>query len=143
MGDREFRRRPHFKQPLQDMERRGAIPGMREDIIRQVRQTLEANELGVDADQVVADLFAPLRAPVRGYKKVILTTARLDTGHWNQANPTKASTVEVVNELRQLNPGIPVRALLFDVPMTHYGHIERPQQLAAGLYTALMWLVSP
>jgi hypothetical protein len=143
MGEREFRRRPHFKQPLQDIERRGAIPGMRDDIIRQVRQALAGNELGVDVDQVEADLFAPMRAPVNGYKKVILATTRLDTGHWNKDNPARASTVDVVNDLRALNPDIPVRALLFDVPMTHYGHIERPQQLAAGLFTALTWLTQP
>ena len=31
----------------------------------------------------------------------------------------------------------------FDVPITHYGHIERPKQLAGGLVAALQWLVEP
>jgi hypothetical protein len=30
--------------------------------------------------------------------------------------------------------------LIFDVPMTHYGHIEKPKQLAGGLLAALTWL---
>jgi len=141
VGELEFQRRPRFKQPLQDMERRGAIPGMREAVIEQVRRVLEGNRFNVDVEAVVADLFAPMRAPLTGYSKIILTTAPLDTGHWNKDHPEESSTYKVVSELRELNPGIPVRALLFDVPMTHNGHIERPRQLAAGLYTGLHWLV--
>ncbi len=140
MGIQEFQRRPHFKQPLQDMERRGAISGMMEGTINQVIDVLKDNPFGVDAEKVVSDLFSPLRAPITGYQKIILTTARLDTGHWNKDNPEMASTFQMANELRRLNPHTPVRVLLFDVPMTHYGHVERPKQLAAGLYTALVWL---
>jgi hypothetical protein len=81
-----------------------------------------------------------MRAPTSGYNKIILTTARLDTGHWDKDNPANASTMQVANEFRELNPGVPVRVLLFDVPMTHYGHVERPRQLAAGLFAALTWL---
>ena len=36
--------------------------------------------------------------------------------------------------------GTPIRVLLFDLPMTHYGHIEKPRQLAGGLVAALTWL---
>lgn len=72
---------------------------------------------------------------------MIWTTSQLDTGHWNMDNPSDASTVQVADEFRELLPGVPVRVLLFDVPMTHYGHIERPQQLAGGLYAALQWLM--
>jgi hypothetical protein len=142
MGDLEFQRRPHFKQPLQDIERRGAIPGMREEVIGQVRQALAGNSFGVDTEEVIKDLFAPMRVPLTGYSKVILAAASLDTGHWNKDHPEESSTVEVANELRQLNPDIPVRVLFFDVPMTHYGHIEKPRQLAAGLFTALYWLAN-
>ncbi len=141
MGELEFQRRPHFKQPLQDIERRGAVPGMSASIINQVRETLAGNTLGVDPEAVIADLFAPMRVPLTGYSKMIWTTTRLDTGHWNPENTDNATTVQVANEARQLNPGSEVRALLFDVDMTHYGHIERPKQLAAGLYTSLYWLV--
>jgi hypothetical protein len=140
MGEQEFQRRPHFKQPLQDIERRGATPGMQQGTVSQVQEVLKGNSYGVDVETVVSDLFSPMRAPTSGYNKIILTTARLDTGHWDKDNPTNASTMQVANEFRELNPGVPVRVLLFDVPMTHYGHVERPRQLAAGLYTALIWL---
>ncbi len=140
MGTQEFQRRPHFKQPLQDMERRGAIPGMQEGTIEQLENILKDNQFNVDVESVVTDLFAPMRAPVSNYSKIILTTARLDTGHWNKNMPEQASTLQVANELRQLNPDAQVRVMLFDVPMTHYGHIEKPKQLAAGLYAALVWL---
>jgi len=141
MGELELRRRPHFKQPLQDIERRGAVPGVRENIIRQVRETLNDNELGVDVNAVIADLFAPMRVPLNGYSRMILTTARLDTGHWTPAKVNESSTLQVANEFRQLNPGTEARVLLFDLDMTHYGHIEKPGKLAAGLFTALYWLV--
>lgn len=141
MGQQEFRRRPHFKQPLQDMERRGAIPEIRESVIAQVKEVLEGNRFGIDPQEVVGELFAPLRVPLSDYRKMIWTTSQLDTGHWNMDNPSDASTVQVADEFRELLPGVPVRVLLFDVPMTHYGHIERPQQLAGGLYAALQWLM--
>jgi hypothetical protein len=32
--------------------------------------------------------------------------------------------------------------LVFDVPMTHYGHIERPRQLAGGLLEAVRWVAT-
>ncbi len=67
---------------------------------------------------------------------------RGDTGHWN-ADPAKARDVRVANEFREASPGVPMRALLFDVPMTHYGHIEKPRQLAGGLVAALRWLTTP
>lgn len=140
MGELEFRRRPHFKQPLQDLERRGAVAGLRAEITRQVRQVLDGNSLGVDPDAVVADLFAPTRLPLTGYSRMIWTTAPLDTGHWN-ADLEQASTLQVAEEFRRILPGAEVRVLLFDVPMTHYGHIERPRQMAGGLLATLKWLL--
>ena len=50
---------------------------------------------------------------------------------------------EVANAFREKNPNIPIRVLVFDVPMTHYGHVEKPRQLAGGLVAALTWLVKP
>jgi len=35
---------------------------------------------------------------------------------------------------------VPIRILLVDAPMTHYGHIERPKQLAAVLVAAVKWV---
>ena len=138
---KEQRRRAQFKQPLQDMEHTSAS-NLRLHVAAQIRDTLSGNTLGVDAGEVIADLFSTMRSPIAGYRKMIWTTARGDTGHWN-ADPEKARDVRVASEFRKANPGIAVRVLLFDVPMTHYGHIERPRQLAGGLVAALRWLISP
>ena len=43
---------------------------------------------------------------------------------------------------RKENPGIPIRVLLIDAPISHYGHIERPKQLAAVLLGAVKWVVA-
>lgn len=142
MGDLEFRRRAHFKQPLQDLERRGGYPALRESVIREVRQTLEGNELGVDPEQVVADLFTPMQAPLTGYRAILRAVAGDEkAGQLNDEALAKDSTLQMLNELRQHNPGAEVRMLIFDVPMTHYGHIEKPKQLAGGLLAALRWLM--
>ena len=44
-------------------------------------------------------------------------------------------------EFRKANPDAAIRILAYDVPMTHYGHIERPRELAGGLVAAARWLV--
>ena len=49
----------------------------------------------------------------------------------------------MANEFRKNNPNIPIWVLVYDVPMTHYGHVEKPRQLAGGLVTALKWLAQP
>lgn len=139
MGVREFRRRAHFKQPLQDLERRGAL---RETVISEVRQALTGNEFGVDPEAVVADLYAPMRAPLTGYGAIIRTMAGDDlAGRLNERTLAGNRTMQMLEELRELNPEAQVRLLIFDVPMTHYGHVERPKQLAGGLLAALQWLV--
>lgn len=135
---RERRRRAQFKQPLQDLEHTSAS-NLRAHVATQVRETVHGNLLGVDADEVTADLFSTMRSATAGYRKMIWTTARNDTGHWH-ADPAQARDLRVADEFREANPGIPVRVLVFDVPMTHYGHIERPRQLAGGLVAALRWL---
>jgi pimeloyl-ACP methyl ester carboxylesterase len=143
MGELVYQRRPRIKQVLQDVERRGSTPGMREGVIKQVHTVLEneGSRYNVDVDAVLADLFAPMRAPVTGYTKIVLTAAEMDTGHWTKDNPEASSTYQVVQELRVYNPDIQVEALMFDLPMTHQGHIERPRQLAGALYASLIWLL--
>ena len=106
------------------------------------RQTLQGNPFGVNSDEVVADLFSTMRSAVTGYQKMIWTTSKLDDGHWDP-DLSQARELRVANEFRKNNPDIPVRVLLFDVPMTHFGHVEKPRQLAGGLLAALQWLVQP
>jgi len=94
----------------------------------------------VSADEVIADLFLPSRAGVTGYRKM-LDGGKLD-GHASMRNgiPSEARTA---NEFRRHNPEIPIRAALFDVPITHYAQIERLRELAGALVAGLRWLVKP
>lgn len=134
----EDRRRPKFKQPLQDMEHNSA-DNLREHAANQIRETLKGNRFGVNPDDVVRDLFSTMKSPATGYTKMVWTTAALDDGHWDK-DISKARELQVANEFRKANPQAQIRVLLFDVPMTHYGHVERPKQLAGGLFAALSWL---
>ena len=137
----EERRRPQFKQTLQNIEHNSAN-NLRDHVAGQLREILTGNRLGIDPDLVIDDLFTTMRSPVTGYRRIIWTVAKLDDGHWHE-DPARARELQVANEFRKANPGTPIRVLLFDVPMTHYGHIERPRQLAGGLVAALRWLRPP
>ena len=55
----------------------------------------------------------------------------------------KSVEVFVANEYRMKNPTADIRILNFDPPMTHYGHLELPRQLAAAHYSVVRWLVKP
>ena len=74
-----------------------------------------------------------------GYRKMLWTVGKLD-GHASMRNgiPSEARTA---NEFRKHNPDIPIRVALFDLPITHYAHIERPRELAGALVAGLRWLV--
>ncbi len=137
----EQHRRAQFKQPLQDMEHSSAI-NLLADVSAQIRETLADNLYGIDAQEVIDDLFSTMRAPIEGYNKMIWTSGRLDSNHWNE-DPAKAREVLISAEFRAANPDIPIRVLVFDVPLTHYGHIEKPRELAGGLVAALRWLAQP
>ena len=41
------------------------------------------------------------------------------------------------------NPDAPIRLINWDPPMTHYGHLELPRQLAAAHFSVVRWLVRP
>ena len=137
----EATRRPQFKQKLQDMEHQSS-DNLRDYAASQITQALQGNTLGVKPDEVIADLFTTTRSPVQGYRKMIWTVGALDDGHWDK-NPADARELQVADEFRKANPEAAIRVLLFDVPMTHYGHVEKPRQLAGGLIAALRWLAAP
>ena len=134
----ENTRRPQFKQTLQNIEHNSA-DNLRDHVASQIRQAVKGNTLGVKPDEVISDLFTTMRAPVAGYRKMIWTVAALDDGHWHK-DPAQARELQVANEFRKANPTAPVRVLVFDLPLTHYGHVEKPRQLAGGLWAALSWL---
>jgi hypothetical protein len=134
----EDRRRPQFKQVLQDMEHQGLVEH-RARLETEIRATLEGNPYGINADEVVRDLFTTMSSPLNGYRRMAWVVGRLDDGHWNP-EPEKAREWNIAQRFRQENPGVPIRIVLVDTPMTHYGHIERPKQLAAVLVAAVEWV---
>ena len=136
----EERRRPQFKQKLQDLEHGGADE-LREQTTKEIRDALRDNSLGVSADEVIADLFLPSRAGVTGFRKMLWMVGKLD-GHASMRDGLP-SEARLANEFRKQNPQIPIRVVLFDLPITHYGHIERPRALAGALVAGLSWLVKP
>ena len=136
----EGRRRPQFKQVMQDMEHGGMVE-LQSKVETQIREALSATKLPVKLEDVSRDLFATNNAPLKGYKKMVWVVAQLDDGHWNKKAPGKALELTVANQFRKRNPESAIRVLLFDLQMTHYGHIEMPQQVAGGLIAATQWLL--
>ena len=76
-----------------------------------------------------------------GFRRMVWTTAKLDRNHWNAEEPMRSIEVFIANEYRAKNPDAQVRLINWDLPMTHYGHLELPQQLAAAHYSVVRWLV--
>lgn len=135
---REERRRPQFKQPLQDIEHRGEIE-LKDQVEQQIRNLLKDQTYPVDVEQVVADLFATMEVNLQGYRRMISNSGPLDRGHWD-SNPEKAREVFLANQFRRRNPDAVIRVVYYETPMTHYGHIERPRNLAGALLASVKWL---
>lgn len=134
----ENRRRPQFKQVLQDMEHQGFVEH-RPRLEAEIRETLKGNRLGIDAEVVVKDLFSTMTPPLDGYVKMAWVVGKLDDGHWDP-QPEDAREYQLAERFRRANPSSPIRVLAIDAPLTHYGHIERPRQLAAVLVEAARWV---
>jgi pimeloyl-ACP methyl ester carboxylesterase len=133
----ENRRRPQFKQVLQDMEHQGMVEH-RTRLEKEIRETVRGTR-GVNADDVVRDLFSTMSPPLKGYRRMAWVVGRLDDGHWD-ARPEAARESKFAERFRKENPSASVRVLLIDAPVTHYAHIERPKQLAAVLLDAVRWV---
>lgn len=133
----EERRRPQFKQPLQDFEH-SSTDYLKSEIAAQIRETLEGSD--VDAEMVIADLFSTMDVDISGYQRMVWVTAAGDTGHWDP-DLARARELLVAEAFRDANPDAEIRVLLLDFPMTHYGHIERPRGLAGVLFASVGWLV--
>jgi hypothetical protein len=78
------------------------------------------------------------RAPITGYKKMIWLIGKLD-GHARISDGIPGEA-RIANEFHKRNPDAQIRVALFDLPITHYGHVERPKQLAGAMIVALRWL---
>ena len=78
--------------------------------------------------------------PLKGYRRMAWVVGSLDDAHWDPT-PEMAREANFAKRFRQENPGAAIRVLLIAAPVTHYAHIERPQQLAAVLIGAVRWVM--
>jgi hypothetical protein len=76
-----------------------------------------------------------------GYKKMVWTVGHFDRNHWLPEDPMNALEVYVANQYREVNPDAEIRLIVWDPPLTHYGHLELPKQKAAADYSVVRWLV--
>jgi hypothetical protein len=136
--DREYARKPAFKQHIQDMEHRPE-PEQREHMIATLHESVAAAGLDADTDQIIAEYFSTLRPQMDGYSRMVWTTSMLDEGHWDP-NPERARELYVANLFRETNPDAEIRVLVYDALMTHVGYTEKPRQLAGGMLAAIKWL---
>jgi hypothetical protein len=140
----EARRRANFKQQLQNLEH-GADLGQKAWAENELETILKrsGNPWGIPVEDVEKDLFVTNFTRMDGFKRMVWTTAHFDRNHWNPEEPMKSIEVFVANEYRAKNPNAEIRLINWDPPMTHYGHLELPRQLAAAHYSVVRWLMRP
>jgi hypothetical protein len=136
----EGRRRANFKQQVQDLEHGGDID-QKGRIEVEIESMLKkaGNPWGVNIEDVSKDLFSTHYTRMDGYSQMVWTTAHFDRNHWVPEDPMKSVEVFVAQEYRRKNPNAKVRLINWDPPMTHYGHLELPKQLAAAHYNVVRW----
>ena len=137
----EGRRRPFFKQQIQNIEHDGDGIDQKGRIEVEIEAILKktGNPWGVNLEDVNKDLFSSHYTRLDGYKQMVWTTAHFDRNHWVPEDPMKSIEVFFANEYRARNPGAKIRLINWDPPMTHYGHVEVPKQLAAAHYSVVRW----
>ncbi len=138
----EARRRPQFKQQIQDMEH-GSGYGEKGYIEVELKRLIKAagNPPGLVFEDVQKDLMSTYFTRMDGFKKMVWTVGHMDRNHWLPEDPMNAPEVYVANEFRKSNPDIPVRLIVWDPQLTHYGHLELPKQKAAADYSVIRWLM--
>src|SRR5690606_10097303 len=137
----EARRRPQFKQQIQDIEH-GSGYAAKGYVELEIKRLLAAtgNPWGVDIEEVQSELMSTYFTKITGFNKMVWTVAKMDRNHWVPEDPLKSEEVFVANQFRAANPDIPVRVISWDAPMTHYGHVELPREKAAADYSVIRWL---
>ena len=138
---RESRRRPNFKQVLQDVEH-GAVVELRERFERELRTALAGASHAVEGEAVVRDLMAPAPEPVVPWERMAWVVGRADRGHWNEKAEDVARERFVRDRFAASCPGVSAKVVLVDAPLTHYGHVEAPAALASILHRVVAWLVA-
>jgi hypothetical protein len=138
----EARRRPQFKQQIQDIEH-GSGYDKKGYVEMEIKRLLKesGNPWGVDFDQVQGELMSTYFTRLSGFKKMVWTTAHMDRNHWLPEDPLNSEEVFVANQFRAANPAATIRLINWDAQMTHYGHLELPKQKAAADYSVIRWLV--
>ncbi len=132
-------RRPQFKQVIQDLEHRGEIH-KKQDMVTELRRAMQDAELTFDENEIIADFLSTMNIDLTGYRKLISNSGWLDHGHW-APEPASAREVAIARGFREANPSAVYRVMAYETRMTHYGHIERPRQLAGALLAAVKWLM--
>jgi hypothetical protein len=138
--DVEGRRRANFKQPIQNLEHGGAIE-QKGRIEVEIESLLKktGNPWGVNIEDINKDLFSTHYTRMDGYREMVWTVAHFDRNHWVPESPMESVEVFFANEYRAKNPDARIRLIVWDIPMTHYGHVEMPRQLAAAHYSVVRW----
>ena len=136
----EGRRRANFKQQIQSIEHGGGIE-LKGWIEVQIEDLLKktGNPWRVNLEDVSKDLFSTHYTRLDGYQQMVWTTAHYDRNHWVPEDPMKSIEVFLANEYRAKNPEAKIRLINWDLPMSHYGHLEMPRQLAAAHYAVVRW----
>lgn len=139
--DAEGRRRANFKQPLQDLEHSDNFK-MKGEVEVAIERALAktGNPWKINVEEIQKDLCSTSFAPTTGYKTMVWCVAKLD-GHWNALYPDMGGDVTLAKEYLRRNPTAKVRVIGWDLNMTHYGHVELPEQLAAGFVDVVDWMM--
>jgi hypothetical protein len=138
--DVEGRRRANFKQQIQDLEHGGNIEEKgRIEVEIEAALKKTGNPWGVNLEDVSKDLFSTHYTRMDGYTQMVWTTGHFDRNHWVPEDPMKSVEVFFASEYRAKNPNAKIRLINWDPPMTHYGHVELPRQLAAATYNVVRW----
>ena len=138
----EARRRPQFKQQIQDLEH-GADISEKGYVEVETKRLLKesGNPWNINFEDVDKELFSTQYTRMNGYRKMVWTVGHFDRNHWLPEDPMNALEVYVATQYREANPDAEIRLIVWDPPLTHYGHLELPKQKAAADYTVVRWLV--
>lgn len=139
--DREGRRRPNFKQVLQDLEHKGMVE-LLPKLESELREVLDRTGMEIQLEDIRRDLFSGNHSVLTGYRSMAWVVGKWDQGHWHRESPQKARELTIAGQFRRLNPEARIRILVLDMPLTHYGHIEAPGEVAGCLLAAAQWLIS-
>src|SRR5262249_42773506 len=140
----EARRRPNFKQQLQNLEH-GADLGQKAWVEAEIESLLKrtGNPWGIAIEDVAKDLYVTNFTRMDGFRRMVWTTAKFDRNHWNPEAPKRSIKFFIENGYGEKNPTAQTGVINSAPPLTHYGHLELPRQLAAAHYGVVRWLVRP